>query len=497
MTWDTTCLNVSAVDIYLYATDSDKALIQVFENVAFSLGTLQRTLKSKWWNSTASVNMELTIVQAGVPPFLATLPAGPIWQAQYTVPPAGSASPDAGNSSLSDPDVTQVNNLPGAAATRGISKGGVAAAVLVPLIVLGIALGVYVRFTRVREEAKRKRWSAAVDRRMSTISGDWRAMGPGGAEAAVRASFAGPSARNSFAPRPSSTFAAEGAGDDAAGAQMTQIRRPGVGLRGPTPSTAGSERASRISFAADTRFSRASTGEGVATPRTRPSGETRRAGVPSRAFHSAYIPPVPARRSTADAHDGGDGNDSDSNYSASGDGHAARAVSPAQRDGPLALSAADIRARVHGLEAGESAGARPSLDEVMPALSMMRTRNGSQGDLLLEPARPPPALQAAAPAPAPAPAPQEPLSPITDAMPMQPLGAMSPDEMLRVYADRRRMGGGVSAPGTPTIAYPPPVATGPRHPAASNPFHSEADVAPGRRSNETHYENDDAYFGSA
>lgn len=479
---------------------------------------LQATLKPKWWNSTSSVDLQITVLKTGDPVFMAQYAAGPVFTADYTAPAGGTTSNDIGTTSSTDSNVTQVNNLAGAK-SGGISKGAIAAAVLIPLIVIGIGLGIYIRLSRAREAEKRKRWSENVDKRMSTISGDWRSMSRVGAEAAIRASVVDTyrnSVRASVAggslPRPSSTFAVEGAGDEVSQPPMAQIRRPGVGPRGPISSTAGSDRVSRVSFAADTRFSRASTGDGLGS-RGRPSVDSRRAGVPSRAFHSAYIPPVPlpSRRSEFIP---------DSEHNSGSDNEDARigAMSPTQREGPLSLSAADIHARMNGTQGNEP---RPSIDEVYPALSMMRMQNGSQADLLLEPgqtqahgyvdsqsvALPPPAT---------------PKSPIMEAMPMQPLPSsfMSPDEMLRNYAERRRTGTSTATNGSigsPAISYPMPVAspvsstsnmrtlfspTGTSSPtiapATNNPFRKSmaTDERPPRRSAETQYDDDDAYLGT-
>ena len=440
-------------------------------------------------------------------PYAAVLPAAPFWAATYSPPAAGEPVPKDADTSVLDNGITVVNNLPGPKSS-GISKGGIAAAVLVPLIVIGLAIAAYVRHIRIRQSKRHKRFSEAIDKRMSVISTDWRSLTAKGADAAIRASFAGDRTsvygRNSISNRASSTFATEGNGDDNSegGQQMSQIRRPGVGPRGPMTSTG--ERVSRVSFATDTRFSRMSMA-------TRPSGESRRVGVQSRAFHSSYIPPVPIVNVHSDS-------DSDPD----------RAMSPTQRDGPLTLTADDIRARVRGLHAttDNDPAPRPSIDEVIPALSMMRTRNGSQGDLLfggqnsptkaahteITPAPPPPAARALSPN-------EMPKSPIAGAMlmSMHPAEAMSPDDMLRVYAERRRTGASTTTSGSmmsplspmspPPIAFPPPVAinapsnmagTG-AYGATRNPFRQSMAVngsANGNRKSDE-FDYDEAYLGTA
>jgi hypothetical protein len=76
-------LSTKAVDIYLYAPGAASPRIHLWETVDFSTGTYQTDLKPKWWNSTSSTNLQLAIVEAGTPTFLATLPAGPIFTATY------------------------------------------------------------------------------------------------------------------------------------------------------------------------------------------------------------------------------------------------------------------------------------------------------------------------------------------------------------------------------------------------------------------------------
>ena len=133
---------------------------------------------------------------------------------------------------------------------------------------------------------------------------------------------------------------------------MAQVRTgPGVGLRHPAPPPRASlpaDRVSRVSFAADTRFSRASD-----APQARPSVDSAYSahsarGVPSRAFHSAYVPPVPPVPAYAAERE--------------------RAISPTQTAGPLVLRPEDIRARMQGAT-GTAADDESGLDEVLPALS--------------------------------------------------------------------------------------------------------------------------------
>ena len=481
--WDSSCLNITGADVYLFAPYSSTPLVQMFQNVDFSKGSynvrrlfrfprvfvdlfaLQATLKPKWWNSTSSIDLQLSIVETGTPEVFHTLPPGPIWTANYNASAKNTDDSAVGTTSTGDANVTQVNNLN--TDKGGVSKGGIAAAVIFPLLAVALGLFAYIKITRKREEARRKRWSETVDKRMSVISQDWRSMSVKGAEAAIRASMVDPNRASVWSgagnagvgvPRPLSTYSVDRTSSDAQ-PEMGQIRRTGVGLRGPVASTAGSTgRVSRVSFAADTRFSRASTGDALAS-RGRPSTESRRTGVPSRAFHSAYIPPVPVPSRLSEYIP-----DAETSNSSDAEENNTMIMSPTQRTGPLDLSVDEIRARMNGDNQSES---RPSLDAVLPALAMMRTGNDSQADLLFsrsEQQQQPQPIRVETSSVTVPPAAATAKSPIMEAMPMTPMStsaAMSPDEMLRAYAERRRTGGSgiTSPPGTPApaIAFPMPV----------------------------------------
>jgi hypothetical protein len=327
-------LSTKAVDIYLYAPGAASPRIHLWETVDFSTGTYQTDLKPKWWNSTSSTNLQLAIVEAGTPTFLATLPAGPIFTATYTAPPEG--TPASADTSIPESGIEVVNNLPG---NHGLSGGKIAAAVIIPLLVIiGLVVGAYIRINRQKSKDARQRFSQAVDTRMSVIAPDWSSVSAAGAQAAIRQSMAVGEAgvrASSFSfgnVRPESTVAVDGGhagigtkglkgGIDVTTPQMTELRS------GPRSAVSTGERVSRVSFAADTR----------------PSGESRRSAYntrTSRAFHVGHVPPLPTRQDSGE-------------------------ISPTQRTGALTLSAADINARISGFDTT----ARASVDEVMPALS--------------------------------------------------------------------------------------------------------------------------------
>ncbi|KZT30007.1 hypothetical protein NEOLEDRAFT_1083690 [Neolentinus lepideus HHB14362 ss-1] len=489
MTWDSSCLNSTAVDIYLYAPGSSQSLLHVWENVNFMNGNYEASFKPKWWNATSSVTLQLAIVNSGQPAFLASMPAGPIFTATYTKPSDGSTPADADTSTV-DATAEEVNNF--ARPKKGPSKGGIAAAVIFPLLVVALCVAAYIKFTRERGKEKRKRWSEAVDKRMSTISTDWKSISAAGASAAIR---------NSIAVNRASTYSLGGgqAGvgskglysqenvslDEDGQPQMSQLRS------GVRTSTFG-ERVSRVSFAADTR----------------PSGEQSRRLIVKVTFHNGFVPPVPQR--------------SDSTMTTD-----SAPVSPTQKAGPLTLTAEEIQARI----SGSQTVARPSVDEVLPALSMMTTGNPSEAnDYLFSPK-----AQGAPELPTP-PTPTHSKSPIMGVMPMQPMPAnvMSPDDMLRAYAESRKAAAGtpslsmspvVSVPAFPTPSYngngmrtlysPPgtPITPATGMPLMAqlsgdnNPYRMSMGVSPsersntsmeGRHSHEQDTSNEDAYdLGSA
>ncbi|KAI6096787.1 hypothetical protein EDD16DRAFT_1749640 [Pisolithus croceorrhizus] len=406
ISWDTSCLSgTSAVDIYLIAPSLTNSRIHEWQNVNFGLGSYQTTLEPKWWNDSSSIQLQLSIVTSGTQPFLSPFPAGPVFTATYTAPTSGSTPADA---NLSTPDtVTYVNNFP---TPSSLTSGKIAAGVLVPLFFIGLGVAYYIKMSRAKAKEKTQRFSQAIDRRMSTISSDWKSISAAGASAAIRNSIAVPggaraSSAFSFGSiRPISTVAIEGetgserrstSMDDGATPNMSQLR---PGLR----TSAFGERVSRVSFAADVR----------------PSMESRRT-VASRAFHVGHVPPLPTRQDSDD-------------------------LSPIQTEGAFSLTPEDITARISGETTGQ---VRSSMDEVWPSLTMMRTGTDDTGlgDDYLFPSQ----TLVEMPLP-PTPAHAAPTSPIG----MIPVSAsvMSPDDMLRAYAGRKM----TSPPGSP-VAFPVPI----------------------------------------
>ncbi|KAH8982086.1 hypothetical protein EDB92DRAFT_1820007 [Lactarius akahatsu] len=428
ISWDTTCLNATNVDIFLYAPGTGSSRVHAWQSVYFPAGSYQTTLKPKWWNSTASANLQFSIVPSGTPPFLSPYPAGPIFTVTYHAPSSG--TPADADTSKPDGAITVVKNAP--TTHKPLAGGKVAAAVLMPLlVVIALVSLAYIKLRRERGKEERKQWSEAIDKRMSTISTDWKPISAAGAQAAIRSSMAvDGSIRSSFSfgnIRPDSTVAVEG-GQAGIGSRARTVL-PGQSngtaqLRSSANAQIIAERVSRVSFAPDVRA----------------SSETRRT-VQSRAYHTSIVPPLPDRKwEIAQSYAPG-----------SEDG----SISPTQTDGPQTLSIEDIQARL----AGRDTSSRPSVDAVMPALRLMRTSDPSPGahgedesELLFSAQS---GTFPAIPSPTHSPRSPEPASAMSSFMPMQPMPAnmMSPDDMLRAYAERRATASAGIA-GGPTVPSP-------------------------------------------
>jgi hypothetical protein len=339
ITWDASCLTTSYVDIYLYAPGASNPRVHIWHNVYFPAGSYQTTFQPKWWNATNSANLQLSIVPSNTPPFQAPFPPGPIFTVTYQTPSSGGV-PASADTSKPDGAVSVVNNGP--FTNTHTSGGKVAAAVVIPLLlIICIAIAAVVRLRRQSGKDERKRWSEAVDRRMSTISTEWKPISVAGAQAAIRNSIAGDASNraSSFSfgnIRPASSIAEGGQAGIGARAR-TVLPDTSNGTAQLRSSLATSqimaERVSRISFAPDVR----------------PSSESRRT-VYSRAFHTAIIPPIPDRKWE------------DSQTPTHNLDH--ESLSPIQSNGPETLSIEDIQAHL----AGKETKPLPSVDAVMPAL---------------------------------------------------------------------------------------------------------------------------------
>jgi hypothetical protein len=447
ISWDTSCLNATKLDIYLIAPTAAIARIHLYTNVpnvasasGSTTATYNAQIMPRWWNATDSQQLTISIVPVDQPPFTSAFAAGPIFTATYKTPADG-VTPAVADTTVFSNGVTDVS-AELAAGKSGLSSGAKAAAALFPLLfVLGLGAYGYIRWKRAKEAQKREKWTEKVDTRMSTISTDWKAVSAAGANAAVRHSIA--VSRASMALARQSGVNAFSVDESAIGSAAPDARersqlRTGVGLRNPAGLTS-TERVSRVSFAPDTRPSsgRISFAD---TVHSRPSGESRR-GV-SRAFHTSVynadddmVPPVPALPAVASLKEKHEREQDDGSFS------------PRQREGALALTPEDIRARINASKKDGQEKENFAAD-LMPALSMMRTGDASNDDYLL-PASPPPAAHPKITTTAQPVAPQNVSSPVMSTMPMQPMPAsvMSPDDMLRAYAERKKQAAAAAAAG--------------------------------------------------
>lgn len=188
LTWNTSCLSTENVDIYLYSyqTSSSGTLAKTgmihawvsapWSSGKFAVGKLDPT----WWNSTADASLQVSMVEAGQPIFFAT--PGPIFSAhatsdELTTTSSVQTSTATDGSQSTATDGSGIFQTVALAKAAGLSKGALAAAIVVPIIVVGVLIGLYIKFARMKEVEKRKRWSEHVDKRMSAVSGDWRSGG--------------------------------------------------------------------------------------------------------------------------------------------------------------------------------------------------------------------------------------------------------------------------------------------------------------------------------
>ncbi|TFK60748.1 hypothetical protein BDN72DRAFT_904715 [Pluteus cervinus] len=475
ITWDTSCLSTKAIDIFLYAPGMAVPRVHAWQGAAFAPGYHVVDLMPRWWNSSSTMSLQVMMIESGKPPFLSTLSGGPVFSATYTKPADGS-TPAAADVSIKDNvSVTLLNDL---SQPKKMNSGKTAAAVLLPLLFVSLLIGLWLKKQRTKGQDKRREWKEAVDKRMSTISTDWKAMSAAGATAAIRNSMAvnGNSNPNnrassfSFGPlRPQSSYAVEEEGDDESSRPKSQMRT-GVGLRNPMGTGVGfgaqADRQSRVSFAADTRVSRVSFADGP-----RPSLESRKSVGMSRAFHTAMLPPMPENAAAVAAaakrpNGGSDDGTTESDI-----------LSPRQTTGALLLTPDEIHHRVGTGRKSEEGihGGEESYTEVMPALRMIRTSDDNEF-LFDVPPTPAPApvhhKQARSPSYPTMPqtfstsghdnfdgsyptseSPQS-MSPVMSTQPI-PASMMSPDEMLRAYAEKRQRGsinGGSSS--TATTGFP-------------------------------------------
>lgn len=464
--WNTGCDYGSKIDLYLYQPASTKGLIQGWSGVDYTKGEYQVNLKPSWWNGTETAELYVQMVTSGEPTWSASTGPGPMFKLEYDASLLYSTTTVGGQveTSAKYPAVTNggdaiMQTVSSTNSNRGISKGAIAAAVIVPILVLAVLAGVAVRFWRLREAEKRRRWSAAV----STHSGlEWeKGARPGEKPASI---LGRPSTHFSARPHSmatSSVYAVEnnmagtGAGQNFPRPSFGQMRShssESVNNRSSVVMPDGNVRQSRISFAENARpdrRSRMSLGDNLRPNIGRLPGGSRSASdlhsTPRKGFNDSAI---------------ADDDDEEGIH-----------VSPTQMQGPNAFADADMR-RAAGNKTGRrsfmslgggdkrrmstvsaasaddfksAASARGSVDELRDMEAVMLMRRSMISQYSNKAAAPEDQVEAlehdahdAMPSPPPA------------AANPNPIVAYGPDQMLAVYAAR----GKVSATPMPSLPAP-------------------------------------------
>ncbi|GAA5941780.1 hypothetical protein JCM3775_000102 [Rhodotorula graminis] len=301
LTWDPTCVAVTSatVDLYLSVVESTGlTAVHKWEDVPYSPGSLDTQFKPSWWNASTgagSVSAQFSLVPSGQPSWNTPAPAGPLFTISYngTYP---SVTSTGDQSTYTGPSVESVSDTKSRSSAP--SGGKLAAAVLVPILVVIAAAVAYVFIYKRKKAPEKKRFSAVVDHRMSMISqGTWQ---PRPSMAASRPGSMHPSHR------PSGSYSGANRGSYFANPDHRQstysYAGSGVGvpspLRPPPPAemrqTGQGERNSRVSFAA---------GEMMHKPRPSFASGTRSSMHQSQLRHSAFLPggeggePLPASTS--------------------------------------------------------------------------------------------------------------------------------------------------------------------------------------------------------
>lgn len=128
VSWDPTCFTTqpSEIDIYLFSSGNR---LHIWRNVSTFPGTLDVHFLPAWWGADPSLAIQLQLLPSGLKPFESQLPAGPLLTVTYNEDQTVSA----GSNSTVTPQ--SVNTTKG-----GMSAGGLAAAIGVPIFVVGIAI---------------------------------------------------------------------------------------------------------------------------------------------------------------------------------------------------------------------------------------------------------------------------------------------------------------------------------------------------------------------
>ncbi|WWC97240.1 hypothetical protein V866_004119 [Kwoniella sp. B9012] len=489
--WDTSCaISSSQITLSLYGSGG---VIKQWGNKDFSAGQLTVTFQPKWWNDTETAQLQMNIVESDTESWMSSTPAGPVFTVNYPASAMFSTTTNNGQVITSTAaaaatqskdavfeDVSSTNTSD----KSGISKGAIAAAVIVPLLVVAVLIAVAVKFWRNRENEKRKRWSQALSTH-SNLEWEKGAL-PGEKPRSIlgRPSMGGRPSMSGDRPRPSmSTYGGSGrpsssvyaVENNMAGAGIHQFQRPDLASlrthsadnvnRSSLAMPDGNARQSRISFAESARpdrRSRLSFG-GDIRPNVH-SGVFKNPGA-SRSAHELNSTPT-NRRSAAYAT--GSAIEDDDEIQ----------ISPSQLQGPHGFDQTDMKRVGKGTRTGRrsfmslgggdkrressasalsvddfksAASARGSVDELrdMEAVMLMRRSMISQASQRSpNPAMDNNEIEALDNVPS-VPMPPSAPSPIAGSSTV----AYGPDQMLAVYAARGKVAGG--APSTPTFGTAP------------------------------------------
>ncbi|KAJ9476001.1 hypothetical protein PHBOTO_006084 [Pseudozyma hubeiensis] len=398
--WDQSCLDntVSKIDIYVYSPSMPNQYlpIHVFQGIPKSQQMYETKLDPRWWGRdlghNSSVPVSFNIVPSGNEPWDSSNPMGPTFTANYDVPNQGASKAESFFGKLS-------NSVKTAFLENGhLTPAGKTAAIVCPLVVFAVVLGLGIRRLHIKRFNKTVDWAEHMDKRMSRISVDWTAGGDGSAGPIPGTRPA------SYMSRPSrdldGNFAGRGAGarvprqmEDITHQYATEGEMREAMPRGLSMYEDGN-RTSRISFADTTRgdrVSRISYANSTDIP-GRSSSQLPRAGNARRSqlVDSYYDPDAPAvphldarYRTSQDARRSA--RFSDGLVYADTDEDDEVLMSPTQNDGPRPLGAGDVDRMRQSLDAN----ARNSM-LAYPALSMVQSgRESSDGHDMFDGPAPP------------------------------------------------------------------------------------------------------------
>ncbi|SNX87477.1 uncharacterized protein MEPE_06187 [Melanopsichium pennsylvanicum] len=404
--WDQSCLDssVSKIDIYVYSPSMPNQYlpIHVFQGVPKSKQSYDVRLDPRWWgrdlSTNSSVPVSFNIVPAGNEPWDSSNPMGPTFNANYNVPNQGASTAESFFGKLS-------NSVKSAFLKDGqLTAAGKNAAIVCPLVVLAVVIGLVVRRLHIKRHNKTVDWAEHMDKRMSRISVDWTAGGDGSAGPIPGTRPA------SYMSRPSrdmdGNFAGRGAGarvprqmQDITPAFASEAEMREAMPRGLSMYEEGN-RTSRISFADTTRGDRVSriSYANSSDAHGRSSSHLARVGIQSNARRSQlvdsyYDPDAPAVprldarfRSSQDAHRSSRFSDgliyAEDEELRQPEEDDEVLMSPTQNEGPRPLGNNDVDRMRQSLDANRKFEEDSNRNSMLayPALSMVQSgREGSDG----------------------------------------------------------------------------------------------------------------------